>query len=515
MKPNLLLLIFSFAIYIGKSQSIIFKGRVKCNNQNENSTKGASNVVIVPTFKPSASTITVSQPTGYFEFNSNVPLSALQDKTISIFAMSRCAICKETMRRIFVSEDQDRQNRNDDKLYVTVKDWILNANCNNAELKAKAADSILRMVIQQPDLDLNQMSNASAIVSAPSVLNFLAKLSDVVSVSGFPSGGFTLDSIGPGNIHFGQSFFASPLLHSMNAGFNFSPIRDMSEAVFWNPSSLANSNQSGNLNFISNFKNNLKLNGYYRLNNRLTIGAGMMGTQQIESRIVFFRNEFGVREPIEPGKYDSVKIKNLEYRFNIAGSYKLNKKISIGMSIQYTIQHYNYPDSLFVGASGNDPKIDFFFKPINIGVLDFNVSSTYKINPSLTLGINLMNLAGSTLNGNFINQDDPNKSFKLNQRSIGFGVTYKLRRFNFGVDGLFAQNNLYDCTVGVSYVPFNNAILSAGYAVKHSDYYLSLKLQHFRMGYIQDRNWLVAERKTTVSDFFKGRFYTGFMYDFK
>src|SRR5665647_405897 len=124
-------------------------------NPNPNSTKGAENIVVVPSFKPSRSTITVSQPSGYFEFNTGLPISKLQDKTITVYAVSRCSNCKEAAKRIFISEDQDRQNRNDSKHYVTIKDWMLNTKCQQAELIPFAADSVLQLVIKQPDQNLD------------------------------------------------------------------------------------------------------------------------------------------------------------------------------------------------------------------------------------------------------------------------------------------------------------------------------------------------------------------------
>ena len=37
---------------------------------------------------------------------------------------------------------------------------------------------------------------------------------------------------------------------------------------------------------------------------------------------------------------------------------------------------------------------------------------------------------------------------------------------NFGTDLLFTSDGFYDAALGVNYVPFNNALISAGFAVK-------------------------------------------------
>src|SRR5687768_14346714 len=124
--PALLLLLYE-ASY---GQNLVIKGRVRCMNQTIHSTKGAENVIVVPTFVPSKSAITVTSPSGYFEFNTGTNLSTLQDKQVSIYIVSKCSNCKDIVKRVFVSEDQDRQNRDNSKSYVTIKKWMLEKNCN-------------------------------------------------------------------------------------------------------------------------------------------------------------------------------------------------------------------------------------------------------------------------------------------------------------------------------------------------------------------------------------------------
>ncbi|MBK8449296.1 MAG: hypothetical protein IPL42_04390 [Saprospiraceae bacterium] len=148
------------------------KGRIKCLNQSPNSSKGAENVVVVPTFVPSKACITASQPAGYFEFNTGIPFQNLQDKQVSIYVVSRCKDCEDIEKRIFISEDQDRLNRDDTKRYVTIKDWMLNANCKQAEFKALKADSVLRVVVKQAKEDLEKVSSATALVGGPTFFEF-------------------------------------------------------------------------------------------------------------------------------------------------------------------------------------------------------------------------------------------------------------------------------------------------------------------------------------------------------
>jgi len=188
-------------------------------NQSQNSTKGAENIVVVPAFMPSHATVTASRPSGYFEFNTGVPIDKLQDKIVTIYVISRCSSCKEIAKRVFISEDQDRQNRDDAKRYVTIKDWMLNTNCQQAELVAFAADSVLRVVIKQPGQDLDKVSSATALTGAPAFLNFVTTLTTVVGATGVPTGPYQVKTLDPGKINYGQFLLASPLMHSANTGF--------------------------------------------------------------------------------------------------------------------------------------------------------------------------------------------------------------------------------------------------------------------------------------------------------
>jgi len=497
-----LLFILSFNV---KSQSLILKGRVKCMNQTFNSTKGATNIVVVPTFMPSRSTYTLSEPSGYFEINTGVPLAKLKDKTITIYAISRCANCDEIAKRVFISEDQDRQNRNDSKQYVTMRDWMLHASCKNSELVPLAADSVLRLVAKQPDQNLDQVSAISALAGAPVFLNFLSSLISVVGVTGFPVDSFFIQTIRPGRIHYGQFLLASPLIHSANTGFNFSPSRDMSEAVFWNPSAIAFSNKSGNISLLSNLKNNGKLGGYFRLSEKISMGGGVIYTRQDEFRKTVFGNKNGNTLNI-----DTMQMKLKEYAVFLSPSFKVNNKFSLGLTLKSVWQDFNIPNILFVRGIDGTGFGTFTDSTVNRQHFDVDVSATFKLTNALQLGVNLMNLAGTKLyNDAFVSgqSDIPMQ----NQRSLGLGLDYKWQRFNVGADILLSEDGFYDASLGINYVPFNNALLSGGFAVKQMSYSLAFRIKHFRIAYINDNDWLVNDHRK--AKFMNGQLYGGFIFD--
>lgn len=473
-------------------------------NQGQSSTKGAENIIVVPTFMPSKAAVTASRPSGYFEFNTGVPITKLQDKMVTVYIVSHCSNCKETAKRIFISEDQDRQNRDDAKRYVTVKEWMLNTNCQQAELIPLAADSILRLIVKQPGQDLDKVSAATALTGAPAFLNFLTTLTSVVGATGFPQNIFKIDTLRAGEINYGEFLLASSLIHSANTGFNFSPSRDMSEAVFWNPSATANSRKPHNISLFTNFKNNVKLGGFYRINKKIILGGGVIYTMQDEFRktvykqgATFFRNE------------DSVSMKLKEYAAFISPVYKVNNNFSLGITLKSLWQDFNIPNTVFVNAQGKGTFTDNSIKKQHF---DADLSATYKVTNALQLGINLMNLAGTELYADAFIPNQANIPLKK-QRSLGFGITYKYQRLNVGADVLFTEDGLYDAAFGVNYVPFNNALLSAGIAVKQLSYSFAFRIKHFRIAYVNDNDWLINEKRKGKSSILNGKIYGGFIFD--
>jgi hypothetical protein len=418
-------------LFIGNAdgQLLIIKGKITCMNQNANSTKGAENVIVVPVFLPAKSTITVTRPAGYFEFNTGVPISTLQDKTVTVYVISRCISCKEIAKRVFISEDQDRQNRDDTKRYVTVKDWLLNANCEKAQLVPFAADSLLNVVAKQPAQDLDKVSAATALTGTPVALNFLTNLATVVAAA--PAGNYQLQKLLPGKIKYGNFLLASPLMQSANTGFNFSPSRDMSEAVFWNPSAIAGSRKPNNISLLTNLKNNIKVGGYLRLNNKISLGGGFIYTRQDEFRNSFFIN---TDNPANPAKeVDSLSMKLKEYAAFISPVYKVNNKFSVALTIKSIWQNFSVPYKVF--ATDASDIVDTSTKKQHF---DVDISATYKFSNSFQAGINLMNLTGTKLYADAFVPGQAVKSMQ-NQRSAGLGLLYKWQRFNVGADVLLQK----------------------------------------------------------------------------
>jgi hypothetical protein len=503
-----------FAISV-HSQTVIIKGRIRCLNQHVNSSKGAENIVVVPAFIPAKSTITVTQPPGYFEFNTGVLPANMHEKKITVYIISRCTSCKEIAQSFFYTEDQDRRNRNDGKYYYTIKEWMLKTNCEKAELSPISADSILNVVVKLPGQDLNKISPATALATSPALLNLLGNISSVTYLIG-NFGTFYVDSIGVGRINYGKMQFSSPLYQSANTGFNFSPSRDMSEAALWNPSAVALSPKPYNISLLTNVKNMVKLTGFAPIGKNLSITVGGIYNTQNE----FVRVRFAkIPPPLQPINIDSIPIGLKEYAAYLGLAYKVNRKLGLSISAKSIWQDMNIPSVMNVLSNAPSILTDSVIKKQHF---DVDLSATYKITRYLQVGINLMNLAGTKLHSA---PYAPSKLYPApyttripdirfqKQRSAALGLLYRWKRLNVGADVLFTEDGFFDAAFGVNYVPFNNALLSAGITVKQLSYSFSFRVKHFRLAYINDNDWMVNERKKNKSALLNGRIYGGFVFN--
>lgn len=500
----LLLFISNPLSLLAQESPLIIKGRVKCIQQSPGATKGAENIVVVPAFRPPKATLTASYPTGYFEFNTGVPLSKLKDKIITLYAVSRCADCREVAKRIFVSEDQDRRNRSDNKTYVTIKDWMLKTQCSKAELIPQQADSVLNVLSQQPGQDLDRMSAASALTGTPAFLNVLSSLTTVVGVGGAPGIRYGIQSLEKRKIHFGKLLHSMPFIASANMGFNFSPSRDMSEAVFWNPAAMIQHRKKGNLSVLTNSRNNVKAGGFYAISDKLSLGAGFMASLQDEYK----KTNFAV-DPFTKRDEDSLSLQLREMSANVSAAYAFSQQLSFGFSAKLAWQTFNIPDSLFCDNQGFGTFSD---STIKRQFLDFDFSVSYKPLPNVQLGVNCMNGLNRAL---FADAFLPQQlAIPLQrQRSIGIGATYKYRRWNIGTDLLINKQGFYDMSIGLNVVPFNNMLLTGGYAVQQGNYSLSLRMKHFRIAFLHDNNYFFNESRVPKHKLLNGRIHGGFVID--
>lgn len=494
------------------SQEVIIKGTLRClNNGVETSTRGAVNIIIIPSFNPVAAVATTTTPQGFFQINTGWDAKELRDKNVSLYIITKCSSCKR-IQRIFISEDLDKRNTDPSKLYVTVKGWKLLESCQNAELPDLLSEKLLDSAHQLPPQDISGKAPGSPALAPVSFLNLFQKLVTAAAAGGGASGLYKVINIPQGKIQYGIFLHSSPITNTDNTGFNFAPARNLSEAVFWNSSSIALSNKPDNISFLANFKNNFKLSGYQQITKKFYVGLGGIYTKQDQSRIIQYENVNDPGQSIFPSHNEKLE----EYAVFLAPVYKINNQVGVGLTIKSIWQTFNNPGVMaleFDNSNNSKPYNIFTDDTIKKQNFDVDVSVSYKINSFLKAGVSVMNVAGTKLYGDMFVRDSANQKY-INQRAYGAGLCYKRGRLNVGVDALLTDKGLYDVSLGANYVPFNDGLIAAGYAFKQQSFSVSLRLKHFKIAYINDNNLVINEVKASQNKIFNGKIYSGFVFDF-
>jgi hypothetical protein len=102
MKTTILLLTASMIVTNVMAQQVIIKGTLRCTNNGVTSTRGATNIVIIPSFNPASAVATTTTPQGYFEINTGWNAKDLRDKNVSLYILTKCSSCKK-VERLFIS----------------------------------------------------------------------------------------------------------------------------------------------------------------------------------------------------------------------------------------------------------------------------------------------------------------------------------------------------------------------------------------------------------------------------
>jgi hypothetical protein len=322
-------------------------------------------------------------------------------------------------------------------------------------------------------------------------------------------------AIHPGKIRYGIFLHSSPMTNTDNTGFNFAPCRNLSEAVFWNASAIAFTNKPNNISLLANFKNNIKLSGYEQITKQLYVGLGGIYTKQDQiSQLQIIGISASNSDEIFDGVNHPEKLE--EFAAFLAPVYKINNRASVGLTVKSIWQQFNNPDLVAMEQSGGSENNSYdFFRDDSIRkqAFDIDVSFSYKISNFLQAGISVMNIAGTELYGGEFIPDSTNQTY-VNQRAYGLGLCYKRGRLNVGADVLLTDKEFYDASLGVNYVPFNNALIAAGYAFKQESFSLSFGLKHFKITYIYDNSLVINDFRRAKSKVFDGKIYSGFVFDF-
>jgi len=510
MKPILLTSLLVISLNTVIAQEVIIKGTLRCmNNGVAASTRGAVNIIIIPSFNPKAAVATTTTPQGFFQVNTGWNVGDLRDKDVTLYIITKCTSCKK-IQRVFITEDLDKRNTDPTKLYVTVKGWKILENCTNSELPDIMSQQLLDSAHHLPAEDISGKAPGSPAMSPVSFINLFQKLAAAAAVGGGANGLYKATNISPGKIKYGMFLRTSPMTNTDNTGFNFSPSRNLSEAVYWNAAAIGFSGKPYNVSLLANFKNNIKLSGYAQIAKQFFVGLGGIYTKQDQSRDVQYINVDELNPvTVLPSHTERLQ----EFAAFIAPVYQISNHVSVGATIKSIWQQFNNPNLMALEFDNGTPYNIFMDDTIKKQNIDVDLSLSYKINSSLQAGVSVMNVAGTKLYADMFVADSANQSY-VNQRAYGVGLCYKRGRLNVGVDALFTDKEFYDASLGLNYVPFNNGVIAAGYAFKQESFSVSFRLKHFKIAYINDNNLVINDVKVSKSKLFNGKIYSGFVFDF-
>jgi len=266
----------------------------------------------------------------------------------------------------------------------------------------------------------------------------------------------------PNSFQTGRFLSYSFSTNSKNIGFNFSPTRNMSEAIFWNSSAIALSNIK-QFSVFADFQRFFQASFSIPCLNRFGVGFGLIVMRHKEDRSVL----------IETNEVVSVPQKSLELGVFWASSFKLNENVSFGITLKQLDQKIEEPSLVIRGNKYSDKDSTFisskyFFSSEEISnfISEVDISSTFNLTSSFKLGLVLMNILGNKVR--FKDKYD-------NVRSYGIGFTYFKSRLNLG-SNIKVSRNKSTLAIGCNYVPFDNTRFNFGITNENQSYVIGLKL---------------------------------------
>src|SRR3569623_1514634 len=91
--------VFTALLSAANAQEVVIKGTLRCmNNGVATSTRGAVNIIIIPSFNPKAAVATTTTPQGFFQINTGWNAKDLKDKDVTLYIITKCTSCKKIQR---------------------------------------------------------------------------------------------------------------------------------------------------------------------------------------------------------------------------------------------------------------------------------------------------------------------------------------------------------------------------------------------------------------------------------
>jgi hypothetical protein len=260
---------------------------------------------------------------------------------------------------------------------------------------------------------------------------------------------------------------------SQNVGFNFTPQRNLNEAVFWNASSMTLSAKH-QISLSSDYKRFLKASSIVKINNDLALGIGLFWLFQKEDREALIELD---------SVKDTIRIRSDELALIGSVAFKPWQRLSLGLSAKYLYQNVQSPLGIIRTRDYSHGKLinqdlSFIMQNNNVKKIDFDISATVEPLPYLRFGMSLMNVLGTKFQSNEDQQQ--------NLRALGFGVTFQKKRLNIGSEIHVIENSKGVYQVGVNYIPFNQTMINLGFSSYHEKLMIGVNYRNLFYSYNND-----------------------------
>ncbi|MCI0494914.1 hypothetical protein L0Z72_07890 [candidate division KSB1 bacterium] len=461
-----LLLSYFFFSNIVWSQNISFEGSVICEEMGSSDQKRpAKYVIVIPKVRPDLSAIS----TDYGYYRLVLPYKSILDQSVTLFYVGKTDTIET--QKLFISQDDlwDRQIRCPTK--------YLNQACERFENNYLEAESKLSLIqnklYETSNLDLysSGAGGAGSLIYVFSLLGFAAAAPPIDStvIDTLTTGSFP---ISPKKIIDGIFLQRGYSEFSQNIGFNFTPLRNMNEAIFWNASSMTLSAKH-QISLSSDYKQFLRAGSIVKINDDLAVGFGLFGLFQKE-----------IRQAFMPADSIRDQFRSNELAFIGALAFKPWDHLSLGFSIKYLYQNVQTPLGIkrvkdYSGGKIIKEELSFIIQDNLIKQTDFDLSATIEPLPYFRFGMILMNVLGTKFQSNSDEQQ--------NSRAFGCGVTFQKKRINIGSEINLIENNKGIWQVGINYIPFNHVLFNLGFSSYHDQLLLGANYRNLFYSFNHDR----------------------------
>lgn len=448
------------------SQNIKFQGSVICEEMGLSDQKRpAKYVIVIPKTRPDLSAISTDY--GYYQLT--LPYKNILDQSLTFFYVGKTDTLET--QKLFISREDlwDRQ--------IRCATQYLNQACERFENSYLEAESKLSLIqnklYETSNLDLfsSGAGAAGSLLYAFSLLGFVAAAPPIDStvIDTLATGSF---DIAPKKIIDGIFLKRGYSELSQNIGFNFTPQRNLNEAIFWNSSSmtLAAKHQ---ISLSSDYKRFLKASTIMKIKDDLAIGIGLFWLFQKEYRKAWIESD-SVRD----------KFNSDELAFIGSIAFKPWDHVSLGLSAKYLYQNVQSPHGVmrirdYYAGEITKQELSFVFQDNRLKKTDFDISVTIEPVPFLRLGMSVMNVLGTK----FQSHETQNQWL----RALGFGATFQRKRFNLGAEMNVGEQSRGMYQAGINYIPFNHTLISLGFSSYHDQVMLGANYRNLFYSYNHDR----------------------------